>query len=781
MKKMKFLAITMIAMLMALVMNVQPTYASSADLYDDDMYNTQGGTTITLLENSEYQVSIDVLSGAPFNNNFSQDLGQGEFSLELFGGAFNQNFEGDALYWENTFSGGTWTFETTIEQDFDVWMSSDGGSSNLTAFADNYDIQIIWLGNTEPVDNIAPEYTYSNAEIDTPYYDLATVSEVQSQLQAVDDVDGDVSSSITVYEDEYTSITPKVVGDEYFIMFSVEDTAGNAAYLRVDINVIDDLKPELENGQETYSDGDTLEFEWYDDNFSSGMMDFMMFFQNSTLVDDYYGDADFNQYGTLSDAALALGWSENGTGGDYAIFNPETPGVYDLPSIYTDPSGNSMTLNIEVTVLENNAPVINGPTELTREAVGFNVNDILSSYSATDNEDGSLSVSIDSHDVYENVIGSYSVTVSATDSFGVETTKTVSVSLVDTTDPVFKVDGIASSTYTHTVYMSDTTTLQSLIDTITVVDGYYGDITLNMVVPAYPDFDIPGTSTLTLTATDGSGNSSALNIEVTIDDDISPVINGAVKIVKGINETLTLSDILAELNVTDNVDTSISLVVELDNYTGNSGNIGSYLVKYSATDSSGNKTIHDVRVWVVDNEAPAWILNDYFVNLGINNPMDRNQLVSLLQSAGMIGSDISYTVSFVEDEYSGNEEIPGVYDVRMHITFNDGSEDNIAVQLNVADDSSTDDVIGVDPVESLSPFQKAIRWVKNAFTNSINWVKGAWNWSADKVDWVLDLFRKPEDLVPDGEVTTDLSITTEVTTAIELPFTPSTTLPVFEL
>lgn len=778
MKKLKFLAISTIALLMALVINIQPTYAAVGDLYDD--YNTPTGDVIELLENSEYQFNIVPLDGAPNNLSFSQSLAQDTITIEILvdgGSIAYEVYEGDSSYWDN-FTTQSFTFETTTATDIEIYADSSTNMQIMDQFIENYDIQVIWLGNTEPVDTVAPEYTYSSAEIDTPYYDLVTVSEIQAQLQAVDDVDGDVSSSITVYEDQYTSITPKVIGDEYFVMYSVEDSSGNAAYLRVDINVIDDRKPVLENGQDTYQDGASFNFTWYDDDYVYATNEMTLFTDNSGIYDEYYGSITFN-----SQSAIDAGWTFTSSG-DWATFDPEVPGTYTLGNTATDPSGNSITFTYNVTVLDNASPVINGPSELTKEAVGFSVSDVLASYTATDIEDGNLTVTVDSHNVTQNVIGSYSVTLSATDSFGIETTKTITVNLVDTTDPVFKVDGISSTTYSHTVYMSDTTTLQSLIDTITVIDAYDGDLTSAMVVPAFPNFAIPGTSTMILTVTDSSGNATSLNLEVTIADDIPPVINGAVKIVKGINETLTLSDILAELNVTDNVDSSLSLTLELDNYTGNSGNIGSYLVKYSATDTAGNTTIHDVRVWVVDNEAPAWILNDYFVNLGINNPMTRDELVSLLQSAGMIGSDISYTVSFLTDEYSGNESIPGVYDVQMHITFNDGSEDNIAIQLNVEDDSSADDLI-IDPVESLSPFQKGIRWIKNAFYDGLDWIKGAWSWSTDKVNWVLDLFRKPEEVIPTGdEITTAMNLpltSGEEPTVTELPYTPSTTLPLQQL
>jgi hypothetical protein len=789
MKKIKVLLLAIMLTLTAVISAVS-TSASSTDLYDDSTYNAQGGYNISLLENSMYEIRMQPINNyQPSDpNSMYMQIQSATLSLEMFtlDDSLNEYLSGNGQYWQEL-GGGSFSFETTTATDLEISLSTNfGGDETIMydALAMNYDIQVIWLGNTEPVDNVAPEYTYSNVSVDSPYYDLATVSEIQAQLQAVDDQDGDVSNRIQVYEDQYTSITPKVVGDEYFIMFMVDDTAGNSAYLRVDVNVIDDKLPILQHNSTTHQDGAIFNFEWFDDEYTPATLSntpFMQFFANSTLTDEYHGNATFDN-GALSTTAINDGWSESITGD---TFDPFTAGNYTVNQHYTDPSGNTMTITFNITINSNDAPVINGPSTIDYEVVDFNVNDVLNDYTATDTEDGNLTLSIKSHDHSSNILGAYSFVLSATDSFGIETTKTITVNLVDTTPAVFKIDGIESSTYSHTVNMSDTTSLQALIDSITVIDAYDGNITADMVVPAYPSFTTPSTNDMTLTVSDSSGNSSSLVITVTVSDDIPPVINGATKIVKGLTETLTLSDIFAELTVSDNVDSNLSLDLISDTYTGNSSNVGSYLVKYKATDTAGNITYHDIRVWVVDNQAPAWIINDYFVNLGINESMSRTELVSLLQSAGMIGSDISYTVTFLADEYTGNETIEGAYSVVMNITYENGSEEQIAVQMNVPEPVS-DDVITVDPVESLTGLQKLWNTVKNVATT-------IWNAGKSVVDFVWNgiivpvyefIFVKDTDVIPVDDETPTTQETNSNTTSDnpnELPYEPTTDIPVYEI
>lgn len=768
--------------------------AESTDLYDDSTRNSTGSTEIELLANSNYQLNILRDDSVWNNNDFIQTLGQGTLGLEVYG-AHNTGYEGDSDYWI-TFSTYTASFSTTNSTSLFIDVYCDD-SEALGLLYPNVDIQVIWLGNTEPVDDVPPQYTYSNVSIDTPYYDLATLSEIQAQLQATDDEDGDVTDRIQIYEDHYTSITPKVVGDEYYIMFMVDDLSGNAAYLRVDINVIDDKRPVFEVSQEQYTNGSTVNFSWYDDAYDSSNDEIDQFLSHISVIDEYYGEEYFNDSG-------ATNWTFNVT---YPTgYNPAQAGNYTITVSATDPSNNTASISLVLTVIENQAPVITGPDTINVEIVGFDSSDILSQYSASDTEDGALTVTIEN--LYhlndpgselhgENILwtdtpslGSFFVTLSTIDSLGIITEKEVMFNLVDTSLPVFKIDDIPTTNYSHTVYMSDTSTLQALIDSIVVIDPYYGDITKNMVVPKIDGglLDVPGNEVITLEATDASGNTSTLDINVTVVDDILPVINGATKIVKGKTEVLTLSNIQSYLSAIDNVDGNLSIELVQDGYSGNSSVIGSYLVKYKATDTAGNTKYHDVRIWVVDNTAPAWIVNDYFVNLGINEVMSRSELVSLLQASGMIGSDISYTVTFLTDEYTGNENIEGAYSVVMNITYEDGSESVVQVELNVPE-TDEGDVIVVEPEPNQTGFQKFITSVLNVGKSILNFVKNAWNWIKDTAVWIYDhiiypvyefIFVKDTQVIPTVTTETPEATTYSSVTVQDLPVT-TTSSPIMQV
>jgi len=630
-------------------------------------------------------------------------------------------------------------------------MLADGNQTFLPATYTKLD-EVFSLMGTVHIDEIDPEFTYSNLAVNTPYYDLVNAAEIQAQLHATDDEDGDVSSRIEIYQDNYTLLS-KIVGGDFFIMFRVSDLSGNYAYLRVDVEIYDDLAPHAFYNSVTYEDLDSLPgFTWYNDSPASVKLTLEEIQALFVFEDENDSEED-----------LLINVTSNYAGEDEYY---DAVGSHTVYVSVEDLSGNRATITVPITVLANSAPVITGASTKTVEITTLNINSILATYSASDAEDGTVAVTIDPANTWNYgspVLGNFTLLLRTTDSLGRYTTKSVAVTVVDTTIPVIKIGGIASTSYAVTVNMSDTSTLQALINTITAIDAYYGNLTSSLVIPAFPSFATPGTTNMNITCTDASGNVGTLVLAVTVADDILPIINGPIKIVKGKTASLTLSEITAQLSSVDNISGTLSVVVVTDGYTGNAQVVGSYLVRYKATDTAGNIGYHNVRVWVVDNVAPVWVVDDYFINLGLNESMTRTQLVALLQASGMLANDVSYTVTFLTDEYTGSEEVTGVYSVIMRVTYEDGSEDEISVQLSVPENIEDGDIIVVTPVDELTGFQSAILWIKTAAANTWNFVKSVGLSIAGAGVWTYDHILKPVwdfFFVKDATVTPDPIVTT---------------------
>ena len=274
-------------------------------------------------------------------------------------------------------------------------------------------------------------------------------------------------------------------------------------------------------------------------------------------------------------------------------------GSYTVTYTATDSSGNEATAVVRtVNVVDTTAPVITitGDATVTIE-LGTTYTD--EGATATDLS-GDITVTSTST-VDTSVVGSYTVTYTATDSSGNEATAvTRTVNVVDTTAPVITITGDNPVT----IELGSTYTDEGATAT-----DLSGDITVTSTSTV--DTSVVGSYTVTYTATDSSGNeATAVTRTVNVVDTTAPVItitgDATVTIEVGATYTdagATATDESGDITVTSTstVDTSI---------------VGSYTVTYTATDSSGNEATAVVRtVNVVDTTAPVIILNG-------DNPMN---------------------------------------------------------------------------------------------------------------------------------------------------------------
>ena len=770
---MKKVLMLVFAFITILAFSFTPVKADNPNLFNPapTNYSYSSGTntityTLNLLENHSYRFLTNLAGAQSY-----QDLADYTMQATIqIGSTVILSFDSELMNFpEQDYSFDVLPGSTVFS--FVVSMYVDMGSEAFVLdvfFKDVFNPSFITLENTgqvAPVDIVEPGFTYSHIQIDTPYYNIPSVESIQSTLQAIDDQDGDVTDKIIIENDQYTSeiIT---VGGEYYILFSVEDNAGNKAYLRVDINVIDDIAPDATYDGLSMHDEYTIYLSWYNDD------SFPQKLSASEILDLIYF------YDEIDQMMLTIDYTINYQGENSF---QDVIGFHTMTITAEDMSGNTITINVSIEVMENNPPEIHGPASRTIEITTYNRDNFLALFSASDIEDGVILYEVDENrtnfQLNNLVLGSFSLYLMAWDSLGRYIERVIAITVVDTTIPVFKINNIAVNNYSITVPMSNTSVLQALIDSIVVSDAYYGTITASKVVPALPSFAVPSTSNIVITATDPSGNTGTLTLTVTIQDDILPVINGATKIVKGKTGSLVLSEITAQLSAVDNVSGVLPVELVSDGYTGNGLNVGSYLVRYKATDAAGNIKYHDVRVWVIDNVAPVWIVNDYFINLGMNQSMTRTELIALLQASGMIPGNFSYTVTFISDEYTGNEATPGTYSVTMKVTYENGSESNHNLELNVPENP---DVIIVTPDTPTTGFARFFDGVLSFLASAWDFTTGvagslwdglSWTWENIVIpvyEWIFVKDTTP--IIP--PVTTVTTQTPPVTTTTTI--TPAT-------
>jgi uncharacterized repeat protein (TIGR01451 family) len=189
-----------------------------------------------------------------------------------------------------------------------------------------------------------------------------------------------------------------------------------------------------------------------------------------------------------------------------------TPGTYEVIYSAVDNGGNDSETRIRVTVVDTTAPVItlNGNNPLTVECHTAFTDP---GASAADGCEGPVAVSA-SGSVNPNVVGTYTITYTATDSGGRTTTATRTVNVVDTTAPTVTLSGPASVTVEcHTSYTDAGASASDSCDSTTPVTS-----TSNVNV------NVPGTYQVTYSAKDDSNNTGTATRTVTVVDTIAPVI-----------------------------------------------------------------------------------------------------------------------------------------------------------------------------------------------------------------------------------------------------------------
>lgn len=337
------------------------------------------------------------------------------------------------------------------------------------------------------IDTSAPYFQNANTIIS--YYDSPiTTAEIQSALQAYDDIDGDVSANITLVTDNYT-INNDVIGT-YNIIFEVTDSSNNTSQISIDVEVVDVLKPvftELETIQAVYPNVYTPQ-------------DILNLLSAS---DNYDGDIS-------ADIVMVS---------DGYTTNSNIVGTYQMEFEVSDSSGNTQNYVQEIQVVDNEGPIISGITTIS---IGYDTtissNVVANNLSCNDNYDlaETLILVLESDNYTENssVIGNYEMSFSVTDSSGNKTTQIVIISVVDQMGPVVYFNSAIIQTYNDTVMaLPDFVLLLKTTNEIDRTKDYYVTIKYDSYTKNAKN---PGTYHLTLNLTDNIGEEITKDFEIRV-------------------------------------------------------------------------------------------------------------------------------------------------------------------------------------------------------------------------------------------------------------------------
>lgn len=188
-------------------------------------------------------------------------------------------------------------------------------------------------------------------------------------------------------------------------------------------------------------------------------------------------------------------------------------------------------------------------------------------------------------------------------------------------------------------------------------------------------------------------------------DTTKPVISGPVKIIKNTNTVLTSKDILTYMTAFDTNDGNLTneLIISADTYSGYANKVGDYYLSFKSSDYSNNVTYYTLPIIVNENSIMNGVIyleyeNEYHLVCPGTISLSHNQIIKILQIAGKISSGLAVDVIILSDNYTSKSEYEGSYELVYNIRANDGTDQDIAVIIDVTTSTSNSDlVVTVDP------------------------------------------------------------------------------------
>jgi hypothetical protein len=289
-----------------------------------------------------------------------------------------------------------------------------------------------------------------------------------------------------------------------------------------------------------------------------------------------------------------------------------TVGTNTVTVVATDTAGNQTTQTATIVVDQTNPTVsISGQTSPTASSASQNLtitaadNVALSTVTCRVDSGSNTSCIGGTYATGTLTAGSHTITVIATDTAGNQTTQTATI-VVDQTSPSVAISGLTSPTsssasQTATITASDNIALAS--QTCRLDSGSAVACTTSFVTGALA----AGSHTITVVATDTSGNVTTQTATIVVDETspsvaitglTSPTASGASQ-----TATITASDNVAIASQTCRLDSGANTACTTSYATG-ALTAGSHTITVVATDTSGNVTTQTATI-IVDQTAPT--------------------------------------------------------------------------------------------------------------------------------------------------------------------------------
>ena len=234
-------------------------------------------------------------------------------------------------------------------------------------------------------------------------------------------------------------------------------------------------------------------------------------------------------------------------------------------------------------------------------------------------------------------------------------------------------------------------------------DGGVLTLTSENVDLSKVDVNKAGTYPVTINVTDSDGSAASYTFNIKIleeaDTEAPAITVENDNITMKQNKQASLFDVV-KATAQDNVDGAIALTLENVSGEYDLGKVGTYTITISVKDSSGNEATKDVTINITDGEAPV-ISCDNVIDICIGDSVD---LASLIKITDNVDGAIAFVPAFITGTY--DLTTVGSYDVTITVTDAAGNTAELVVTIKVfpamGDTYLVDDFEGYESEEALN-------------------------------------------------------------------------------
>jgi len=281
--------------------------------------------------------------------------------------------------------------------------------------------------------------------------------------------------------------------------------------------------------------------------------------------------------------------------------NKTVLGDYNIIFGVTNSNGLESTITVTVRNIDVNAPeiIINDEFSLNIP-VGTEFNTALLNISAIDSFEGDVSDNIIILGTIDtSTFGTYTFTVTSSDSSGNEVSQTINLQVVDASAPTLEGP---TEIIKNASYILDS---EFYLDYFEAMDNIDGDLTSNITVVSNDyvgNANTKGTYTVVLRVEDSAGNPAQKELIIIVKEEFVPLI-----VIDKYDITLANGTSLTDKNIIDLLKSfddipndSFTLTNINDEYTENSTVLGTYLKSISLHSASGQDYDRDITINVID-------------------------------------------------------------------------------------------------------------------------------------------------------------------------------------